>query len=246
MIKKQFFSLIELLVVIAVIGILASLLLPALKSSRESAQQVTCQSSIRQVNTAMAMFRSDYDNYIAHTFTTNSRTSMTVDWQVGIDSYLGGDHPTTDVNYNGNQFATRGAAKIWWDCPTTHHNNSIDGWGTDYGLAMSSTKSYIGFKIGLIQQPSTDVVLGDVFHQNGDYTSGYQTFRTNTRYSNQTLSDSGKTYKHARTSSNYAFFDGHVESIKWLPKEGFQSAYLESLLALPNYSGEDNTTHDNH
>ena len=90
MIKKQFFSLIELLVVIAVIGILASLLLPALKSSRESAQQVTCQSSIRQVNTAMAMFRSDYDNYIAHTFTTNSRTSMTVDWQAGIDSYLGG------------------------------------------------------------------------------------------------------------------------------------------------------------
>lgn len=53
------FTLIELLVVVAIIGILAAMILPALGTARDKAQQKTCTNNLKQMGTAMIMYFSD-------------------------------------------------------------------------------------------------------------------------------------------------------------------------------------------
>jgi prepilin-type N-terminal cleavage/methylation domain-containing protein/prepilin-type processing-associated H-X9-DG protein len=59
---RQAFTLIELLVVIAIIAILAAILFPVFAQAREAARKASCQSNLKQLALALAMYTSDYDN----------------------------------------------------------------------------------------------------------------------------------------------------------------------------------------
>ena len=62
--NRKRFTLIELLVVIAIIAILASMLLPALASARETAQSVTCINKQKQIYLAIIMYVDDSNDYM--------------------------------------------------------------------------------------------------------------------------------------------------------------------------------------
>ena len=51
--SPQAYTLVELMVVIAIIGVLASLLVPAIQASRERARQAQCANRLKQLSTAM-------------------------------------------------------------------------------------------------------------------------------------------------------------------------------------------------
>ena len=59
-----FFSLIELLIVVAIIGILASLLLPALKSARDKGYAISCLNNMKQVGFGSAQYTGDNDDWL--------------------------------------------------------------------------------------------------------------------------------------------------------------------------------------
>ena len=59
-VRKAGFTLVELLVVIAIIGILVSLLLPAVQSARESGRRNTCSNNVKQLALAANLHREKY------------------------------------------------------------------------------------------------------------------------------------------------------------------------------------------
>ena len=60
---KRAFTLIEILVVIAIIALLAAILFPVFATARGKARSASCQSNLKQLGAAMAMYIGDYERY---------------------------------------------------------------------------------------------------------------------------------------------------------------------------------------
>ena len=58
--KHSAYTLIEILVVVAIIGLLVSLLLPAIGAAREAARRMDCSNRIRQIGLASCNYESVY------------------------------------------------------------------------------------------------------------------------------------------------------------------------------------------
>lgn len=64
---RRAFTLIELLAVIAIIGVLGSMLLPALSNASAKAKQVKCVSNLQQIGFGMLIYVDDFDGHLPKT-----------------------------------------------------------------------------------------------------------------------------------------------------------------------------------
>jgi prepilin-type N-terminal cleavage/methylation domain-containing protein/prepilin-type processing-associated H-X9-DG protein len=90
------FTLVELLVVIGIIAVLIGILLPTLAGARKSAQDINCQSNLRQLATAYHMYATAHKGWLplnqrdfnVGAQPANVRTQMRYPWPIQILPYL--------------------------------------------------------------------------------------------------------------------------------------------------------------
>ena len=87
---KSGFTLVELLVVITIIGILISLLLPAVQAAREAARRLQCSNNLKQIGLALANYESSCRAYPMGVYWTSPSGSYggRNGWVIAILPYL--------------------------------------------------------------------------------------------------------------------------------------------------------------
>lgn len=95
------FTLIELLVVISIIGLLISLLLPALTAARQSARMVTCLSQLRQIGLATHMYANEHEDvfpsYWYNETSTGGGDPEKEVWTGPLKPYIGLSKDSTNI-----------------------------------------------------------------------------------------------------------------------------------------------------
>jgi prepilin-type N-terminal cleavage/methylation domain-containing protein/prepilin-type processing-associated H-X9-DG protein len=146
--RSKGFTLIELLVVIAIIAILAAILFPVFARAREKARQTACLSNVKQIMLGVLMYTSDWDERFPGAWAQNTSSNL---WSAAIEPYV----------KNAQLF----------QCPSGTYASGWGGWDraprTMYGYNCDVANKALcngGRSIGVVQQPATVIMLGDMWN----------------------------------------------------------------------------------
>ncbi|MDD7983930.1 type II secretion system protein [Lentisphaera marina] len=112
------FTLIEVLVVVAIIGILASLILPALGKARKKSQMSVCKSNMKQLHMAYMMYTDDNDDYFPFDIVDMS-------WNDHLAGYDGRKVDYADLNTNTPLSASQYSGGVY-ACPSDYLERADD------------------------------------------------------------------------------------------------------------------------
>ena len=209
------FTLIELLVVITIIGILASLLLPALSKSKGSALQTQCLNQNKQIALALQMYASDNSDHLPHP-----------NWGIRNPGWLytptnglppAPSDPPETVYAGGTLWPYIKVVKVYW-CPINYTNTPY------FPKRIEKLSTYImnGAIMGYYGSPP----LGPKSHKLSSFKpSAYSMWEPDDNPpfdpaivyndgASKPNDDEGPSKRHG-TGCNVSAFDGHVQFLKF-------------------------------
>jgi prepilin-type N-terminal cleavage/methylation domain-containing protein/prepilin-type processing-associated H-X9-DG protein len=199
------FTLIELLVVIAIIAILAAILFPVFAQAREKARQTSCLSNLKQIELAMHMYSQDNDEMFslaryAPYYWDGADWPDTHTWRMAVQPYIKSKDVTRCPS---NAFYDAGVEvdePVW----RSYAMNSSALYGDKYAEAS-------------ITEPAEEIQIAECRYQYPDlypqFESPYSSFLYSSEPDPTPDSDIGVLQTHTG-QSNFAFFDGHVKSMR--------------------------------
>ena len=227
---RQGFTLIELLVVIAIIAILAAILFPVFARAREKARQISCLSNLKQIGTALPMYRMDYDGVnCRYRFCANPDPQPTrfyppdVWWAPYDPSVPPNGKPGANFR-KGLLFPYVRNLQVF-KCPSEKH------WQCCYAMSYVAG-SPMGQDDSFVSVPSDRIVVWD--HRRTPGCADTANYKSNPRPPYTPFEGGPKSETHYPTrhsgGTNFLFYDGHV---KWLRPSRLRVAnFREPLLYL--------------
>ena len=152
------FTLVELLVVVGIIAILVAFLLPALQKARRSAQQVACQSNIRQIGLAFFNFAANNRGFLPGCQSATGAESWQGDWLGATIDPLTNIPYTTDtpayfatIPQGGTIYTYLGKSGNALICPGTPAGNVGNGDGHNGKFSYQMFMLFSGAKLAKLR-----------------------------------------------------------------------------------------------
>lgn len=227
------FTLIELLVVIAIIAILAALLLPALKTAKDSAKDISCKSREKQFNLWIMNYRDDYKWYPVSTvnswngmnagftqqlipYTGKFGTQLSWNYDSSRNFFLCPANPYNPPKVQDNVLLARYTVAITGIGWTNYHMNPYFGYGN-----VTTQPAMWHPKRAEPKNPSNLVMMPE---QSGN---GYMGTLWGT--SADRCNVFGAFFHSGGLKTNYLFADGHVGSFRYPARAGVDFEYVKGF-----------------
>jgi prepilin-type N-terminal cleavage/methylation domain-containing protein/prepilin-type processing-associated H-X9-DG protein len=213
---KQAFTLVEVLVVVVIIAILAALLLPSIRRMQENAGAVQCASNLRKIFTYINQYVGDNNGCLP---AGNDRVLI---WYQRLTPYFGFNYvQTNDIQQPG--------LKVFV-CPQSNYPRRLDwkAMGLSYGMNGSPMTNSGSLQWGtnrVVNMPrplSRTILLAERWCSPKPDPNGLNALGADNNWSvappytslhTPNTTKESLRVKHVK-SSNYLFFDGHIERLE--------------------------------